>query len=316
MLLILLFLGLVALTVQVIRRLFLVLQGVRRGAMVGRLRGVRTDALEGIGISVLVADPAGVDEVARLLAVEYARYEVVVTLDSETDAGLFAQLVSRYRMIGVAWTPTGELATAGVRGVMRSRRRVFRRFVLVDCKRTDPSPQPLLRRLLAGRSVHHPAAAQNAAAAVASETWLLPLEPGRRLLPGVIERLVVALGESLPGEMACLESKVGPGGFLVAREELIRLGGFAACRPRCFASARRRPLWEPLFEGAEPMSCRLVILVEMLFVSGTFALALAGWWPLAGILATAALLWLAKGCVSRMLAASSDGERRVEEFVG
>ena len=112
--------------------LLAVLRARDRRLLVAAARTVYSDAPDGIGISVLcsgVTDPA---QLENLLSPEYSRYEVVVVLDSRRQAAEFGALVARYRMIRVEWTFAGELEVTGVRALGRSRKRCFRRLVLVD----------------------------------------------------------------------------------------------------------------------------------------------------------------------------------------
>ena len=106
--------------------LLAVLRARDRRLLVAAARTAYSDAPDGIGISVLCS---GVTDPAQL---ENSRYEVVVVLDSRRQAAEFGALVARYRMIRVEWTFAGELEVTGVRALGRSRKRCFRRLVLVD----------------------------------------------------------------------------------------------------------------------------------------------------------------------------------------
>ncbi len=55
-------------------------------------------------------------EAAELLAEEYARYEVIVVADSETQAPLLEELKRRYALAAVDYRPGTELPVFGVRG--------------------------------------------------------------------------------------------------------------------------------------------------------------------------------------------------------
>ena len=168
--------------------LLAVLRARDRRLLVAAARTAYSDAPDGIGISVLcsgVTDPA---QLENLLSPEYSRYEVVVVLDSRRQAAEFGALVARYRMIRVEWTFAGELEVTGVRALGRSRKRCFRRLVLVD-------------RVFDGA-----AGDLDAAAAVATYDYLLPVGRGQCLLPGTVERLVAELGSEPPGSLDLVRS--------------------------------------------------------------------------------------------------------------
>ena len=184
--------------------LLAVLRARDRRLLVAAARTAYSDAPDGIGISVLcsgVTDPA---QLENLLSSEYSRYEVVVVLDSRRQAAEFGALVARYRMIRVEWTFAGELEVTGVRALGRSRKRCFRRLVLVD-------------RVFDGA-----AGDLDAAAAVATYDYLLPVGRGQCLLPGTVERLVAELGSEPPGSLDLVRSHLGEPAALLSREALVR----------------------------------------------------------------------------------------------
>lgn len=188
--------------------LLAVLRARDRRLLVAAARTAYSDAPDGIGISVLcsgVTDPA---QLENLLSSEYSRYEVVVVLDSRRQAAEFAALIARYRMIRVEWTFAGELEVTGVRALGRSRKRCFRRLVLVD-------------RVFDGA-----AGDLDAAAAVATYDYLLPVGRGQCLLPGTVERLVAELGSEPPGSLDLVRSHLGEPAALLSREALVAAGGF------------------------------------------------------------------------------------------
>ena len=140
--------------------------------LLNAVRRASSDAPDGIGISVLCSGVTDAAQIENLLSPEYSRYEVIVVLDARRHAAEFAALTARYRMIRVEWVCSGELEVSGVRALGRSRRRCFRRLVLVD-------------RVFDGA-----AGDLDAAAAVATYDYLLPVRAGCFLLPGSVERLV------------------------------------------------------------------------------------------------------------------------------
>lgn len=130
-------------------------------------------------------------------------------------------------MIRVEWTFAGELEVTGVRALGRSRKRCFRRLVLVD-------------RVFDGA-----AGDLDAAAAVATYDYLLPVGRGQCLLPGTVERLVAELGSEPPGSLDLVRSHLGEPAVLLSREALVAAGGFGMRPLRGIPRSRRRTLWEP-----------------------------------------------------------------------
>lgn len=255
--------------------LLAVLRARDRRLLVAAARTVYSDAPDGIGISVLcsgVTDPA---QLENLLSPEYSRYEVVVVLDSRRQAAEFGALVARYRMIRVEWTFAGELEVTGVRALGRSRKRCFRRLVLVD-------------RVFDGA-----AGDLDAAAAVATYDYLLPVGRGQCLLPGTVERLVAELGSEPPGTLDLVRSHLAEPAVLLSREALIAAGGFGMRPLRKIPRGRRRTLWEPLL--APPEAGRHVprrwLLLPALSLAVAFGLSVAaGRWTAAAAVVTAALV--------------------------
>lgn len=263
--------------------LFFVMRARNRRLLLNALRPAYSDAPDSIGISVLcsgVSDPA---QIENLLSSEYARYEVVVVLDARCRPMEFAALVARYRLIRVEWVCTGELEVEGVRALGRSRKRRFRRLVLVD------------------RASDGPAGDFDAAASVSTYDYLLPVRAGQYLLPGAVERLVAELGGEPSGTLDAVRSCLCEPALLLSREAVVAAGGFGRHPLGSIPRGRRRMLWEPLLtvrgrRRAIPGPVRAA--AGVLLVAAVVAAAAAGWWMLAAVLVTGALVWSAAACVA------------------
>ena len=242
--------------------LLLILRARERRLLAAAARAAYSDAPDGIGISVLcsgVTDPA---QLENLLSSEYSRYEVVAVFDSRRQTAEFRALAARYRMIRVEWAPTGELEVAGVRALGRSRKRCFRRLVLVD------------------RAFDGAAGDFDAAAAVATYDYLLPVGAGQYLVPGAVERLVAELGSEPPGTLDLVRSHLGEPAVLLSREALIAAGGFGMRPLREIPRGRRRTLWEPLLAPPEAglHVPRRWLLLPALSLAVAFGLSVAAGW--------------------------------------
>ncbi|MFR6414989.1 MAG: hypothetical protein ACLUNS_04195 [Alistipes shahii] len=187
--------------------------------LLNAVRRASSDAPDGIGISVLCSGVTDAAQIENLLSPEYSRYEVIVVLDARRHAAEFAALTARYRMIRVEWVCSGELEVSGVRALGRSRRRCFRRLVLVDRARDSEAGD------------------FDAAASVATYDYLLPVRAGCFLLPGSVERLVAELGEGRPGSLDLIRSPLGEPAALLSREAVVAAGGFGMRPLRGFPAA-------------------------------------------------------------------------------
>ena len=170
--LIVLLLLLAAVAAAALALLWLVVRGHNKRLLLAGSHAVASDTPDGIGISVLCSGVRAQEQVENLLSAEYAHYEVIVVLDSLRYPVEFAAFTARYRMIRVEYVLSEELPVTGVRALGRSRKRRFRRLVLVD------------------RAQDTPAGDFDAAAEVAAYDYVLPVREGQFLLPDAVARLV------------------------------------------------------------------------------------------------------------------------------
>ena len=280
----LLFLLLVPAAACVCALLFFMARARDKRLLMNAARAGFSDAPDSIGISVLCSGVTDPVQIENLLSPEYARYEVVVVLDARRHAPEFAVLVARYCMIRVEWTCSGELEVAGVRTLGRSRKRRFRRLVLVD------------------RAWDSASGDFDAAASVATYDYLLPVSDGQFLLPGAVERLVAELGENPPGSLDLVRSRLGEPAVLLSREAVVAAGGFRMRPLRGIPRGRRRTLWEPLLAASAPgnrLPGRLRGAAAALLAAAFVITAAAGWWTAAAVLATLALVWAGTAYAAR-----------------
>lgn len=318
---------LLAAAVAAVTVLWLVVRGRNKRLLLAASHATAGDAPDGIGISVLCSGVRTQEQVENLLSVEYARYEVVVVLDSLRYPAEFAALSTRYHMIRVEYALSEELPVPGVRALGRSRKRRFRRLVLVDRVQDTPDGD------------------FDAAAGVAAYDYVLPVREGQYLLPGAVGRLVAEVGEQGAGTCDFVRSRIGEPASLLSREAVVAAGGFAARAGKNVPRRRRRNLWEPVFHKpqtiphsapqpmSQPMSqpvsqsmsqsapysapqsvsqpvpkphSGLRAVAALLLAAAVVAAVWTGWWPAAAVLVTAALVWCAAGCVSLALSDIAD----------
>lgn len=213
-----------------------------RRAWIEGMHGARNGCCD-VGLSVLVADSSDKERYERLLGVEYARFEVVAVVDSEREGALFEVLMARYHLIRVRYRPSGELPLYGVRGLYRSRKRRFRRFVLLDT------------------AAQHTTARLNAAADVASYDYLMPILSGEALRQGAVERLVTELSLHPLGRIEQVVQAPTLRVLVWRRVALARAGGFACRFGSLVASSHRLMCWDSPFVGAGRGAVRLQLMV-------------------------------------------------------
>lgn len=264
----------------------LTLRACNRRRLLRSMHGVASDAPDDIGISILctgVDDPA---QLENLLSSEYARYEVIAVLDSRRHPERFERLAARYRMIGVEPTRTDELPVTGIRGMSRSRRRCYRRLVLIDRAHDTPDGDLL------------------AAAAAASFDYLLPVHRGQYLLDDAIVRLVAELGSYPRNGLRLVRSCLGVPLLLLHREAVVAAGGFGPRALRTIPRKARKMLWEPFFRPPRRRRNRIRwrLIAGATLASVVLASALAGHWLLTALLFSAAAAWCATTCAERVFA--------------
>ena len=254
--------------------------------------GTSCDASGAIGFSLLCSGVRRLSQIENLLSSEYVRCEVVVAVDAALHRAFFETLVARYRLIRVEYLPADEFPVARVRAMWRSRRRCFRRLVLLD------------------RPEDTPARDWNAAASVASYDLLIPVRDGLCLLPGALERLSVEVGQQDPGELGALYSRVGEPFVLFGREAVAAAGGFGPGLLRRIPRRARLRFREPVFyrPGVRPLSSRRHLGGALVFAGAVGALAWFGYWTLVALLLAGAVVCAAQATAAR-LAAEMAGRR-------
>lgn len=217
--LIVLLLLLAAVAAAALALLWLVVRGHNKRLLLAGSHAVASDTPGGIGISVLCSGVHAQEQVENLLSAEYAHYEVIVVLDSLRYPVEFAAFTARYRMIRVEYALSEELPVTGVRALGRSRKRRFRRLVLVD------------------RAQDTPAGDFDAAAEVAAYDYVLPVREGQFLLPDAVVRLVAEVGARGVGGCDCVRARIGEPAVLLSREAVVAAGGFARRPAKPFRGA-------------------------------------------------------------------------------
>lgn len=249
----------------------------------------------GVGLSILCVDPEDERQVVNLLDTEYPCFEAVVVIDGALRGELLHRLIADYRLFRVDYRPSTELPTEGVRGLYRSRNRCFRRLVVVDREHSRPVDD------------------YNTAVGVAAFEYLLPVGAGQYLRPHAIERIAVEIGRrEEPTQL--LHLPIGSPAMVVAREKIIRSGGFGGPFTVKVPRQFKTTLYEPLIYRTGVCRSRgLWRRVTLPVMAGlTVAALLQGWWTIVALLLTILYFWAVVHTAAPFVSPPSetDGENR------
>lgn len=231
-------LGTICVTVAVVVRVWwLVVQVLRarnKRRLLSRMFGVVSDSPDFIGISAICHDIDSVSQVADLLDVEYASYELLVVMDARLKPELFHEMLRHYRMMRVDYHPFEACSQLGVRGFYRSQTRGVNRLTLLD------------------QMEAFSAVSSDAAVRAASYDYILPIGRNLRLKRGAIDLLAMELAVHPIHSISFVRTAVGPSLRLYAREYVGRLGRFDRADGYELSRKERITLYEPLFYELRP----------------------------------------------------------------
>lgn len=237
--------------------------------------GVVSDSPDFIGISAICYDIDSVSQVADLLDVEYASYELLVVMDARLKPELFREMLRHYRMMRVDYHPFEACSQLGVRGFYRSQTRGVNRLTLLD--------------QMEAFSV----ISSDAAVRAASYDYILPIGRNLRLKRGAIDRLAMELAVHPIHSISFVRTAVGPSLRLYAREYVGRLGRFDRSDGNELPRKERITLYEPLFYDLHPSRYAWILtLGGMSLLAGCAVVAwVFGWLPVTLLLLDILLLW-------------------------
>lgn len=159
----------------------------------------QSEAIGGVGVSILCPSPKNIDVVRSLLSCQYPKSEVVVTLNTCQRINLIAHLILRYSL-------TPQVMDKVV--VYRSSKLCYRRLVLVATAEHQSLAE--LINLAAEHTLHN---------------YLLTLPNGRYLMPNTISYMVQMLTEHPLGNVDVVTTNE-KNSFLVSRTYWHSVGGF------------------------------------------------------------------------------------------
>ncbi len=200
----------------------------RQGNWLRERAGSLCDLAEGAGVSLLCSGISRIETVEGLLLTEYARFEAIVVVDGRAQPRLLEELVTSYSLFRTDYRPDGAWPVFGVRALYRSRCRWFRRLVVLDRAQTQLSDD------------------WNAAAAVASFDWILPLTGDAALRPRGLCRLMAEVNRVPQGELRAVVSTAGTTTLLISWSEVASAGGFQLRPLRHLGHGQLRRIFSPV----------------------------------------------------------------------
>lgn len=179
------------------------------------------------GISVLVSGRRDLTQIEALLMSDYAHYEVIIVGDWLADEVLFKRIQSAFSLLEVNYSPLGELPEHPIRGLYRSRKRLFRRLVVVDRAKTSIDDD------------------LDVGASVAIYENLLAIRGGATLREDALSRLLLLLATHDEGSIDSIQSSKGEPWEFTRRELVVSQGGYS---PKRKSGDRSRMvfIWQPL----------------------------------------------------------------------
>lgn len=215
-----------------------------------------------IGCSAICCGEYDLLRLQRLLAVEYDRYELIVVVDSHSNAALVEQIISYFRLVRV--NPVANIAGGEpIRALYRSRPHHFYRLVLVDVRSVGVYDD------------------LNVALSVASYDYLLPLRSDVVLDRHAIEALMITVAES-EHSVDLLSVASCPSVWLFGRYATEQAGGFSEDILANDSFSHRITIYAPVIYCFHPSGdalLRLCLLLSVLFF-GVLYLSLGGLWAL------------------------------------
>lgn len=174
-------------------------------------------SIGGVGCSVVCYRVENLEQIERLLEVRYERYEVIVVIDSKSQAELFLALLARFHMVEVNNPSRG--VSGGVTGqLFRSGQRRYRRLVMLDVNDSEDRYSAL-----------------NQALSIASYNYIIPIGSVHYLHPHAIESIAITLTDHSYREPQILLSLGDKPCYIFRRDGVIARGGFSANLPRKIA---------------------------------------------------------------------------------
>ena len=162
-----------------------------------------------VGCSFVCSGVSSIVKIEKLLSSEYDRYEVIVVLDAQIFSEHFSEIINHYRMIKVNNSPSEEFPLARIRNLYRSKARNFRRLILIDREQASPYED------------------FDAAAAIASYGYLIPITDDCEMQPLAIESIATILSDSANKNIDLIISHIDKGCYIFRRQTVVEQGGFS-----------------------------------------------------------------------------------------
>lgn len=189
------------------------------------------------GCSIVCSRVHEIEQLHSMLTTECDRYEVILVLDTNLYADEADRIIQTFKMIRVNTPDYSELPHTPIRTLYRSRQRAFRRLILIDKGFTSTYDD------------------LNAATAISSYDYLLPVTADTRIRQSAIEDLIITLADHAYADFDIIHS-VADGYCVFHRDAIVSAGGFNADIPRKIRHSKTLDITFPLL-SPPPQPSRL-----------------------------------------------------------
>lgn len=206
---ILLLLYLTSMSVVVITRTHRLIKAINLQRFISRSTNNCNTSIGFIGCSVICFRADSLKQIERLLTCDYYKYEVILSLNSTHQRELFNAIVKHYKLIKVNNSCPEEIATSPILALYRSRKRCFRRLVIVDSTATNEYD------------------ALNVALNISSFDYIIPASYSSYLHPTAITTVAITLSETEHQPPELIYCDTATPCYIFQRNALIDYGGFS-----------------------------------------------------------------------------------------
>ena len=192
------------------------------------------------GCSIVCSRVHDIEQLHSMLTTECDRYEVILALDTNLYADEAELIIHTFKMMRVNSPEYSELPHTPIRTLYRSRQRAFRRLILIDKGFTSTYDD------------------LNAATAISSYDYLLPVTTDTRIRHGAIEDIIITLADHAYADFDIIHS-VADGYRVFHRDAIVSADGFSADILRKIKRSKTLDITFPLL-SPPPQPSRLTVL--------------------------------------------------------
>lgn len=201
-----------------------------------------------VGCSVICCQNTNTNQLKTLLSNNFDHYEIIVVVDANLHPESTSNIISHYKMMRVNTPEYTELQHLHIRALYRSRQRCFRHLILIDQGFISPYDD------------------MNAAIAIASYDYLIPLIPPQILRQGAIDDIIISLSRHPDREIDMMRSNVD-GCTIFQRDAIVENGGFTSRSYQNFTRHKTLFVDFPLYDTYRKLSASKYIYTTLIFIA-------------------------------------------------